>query len=103
MGWNKKVKLTDVSLKSPENLGAETLAKAASISSSARLWDIVRGLPYDVFIDRAWVDYTLSASGQIKWKQLLDYVMAPLMSCVCPITLCHSPLNQSRSNLSVLW
>lgn len=74
LGWHKKVKLSDVSFKSPKILGQETLASAASVSSSESLWQVVRGLPYDLFAEKAWLDNSLAASGQFKWTELLDYV-----------------------------
>ena len=74
LGWRKKVRLSEVSLRSPKILGEETLASAASISTSESLWQIVRGLPYDLFAEKAWLDNSLAASGQFKWTELLDYV-----------------------------
>lgn len=74
LGWRKKVKLTNVALVSPKILGQETLASVNSITSSANLWSIVRGTPYDIFAEKAWIDNSLSPSGQLKWAQLLDYV-----------------------------
>ena len=74
LGWGKKVRLSNVSLQSPKILGEETLASAASVSTSENLWQVVRGLPYDLFAEKAWLDNSLAASGQLKWSELLDYV-----------------------------
>ena len=85
LGWRKKVRLSNVSLQSPKILGEETLASAASVSTSESLWHILRGLSYDLFAEKAWLDNSLAASGQLKWTELLDYVRSREvhLNCVC--------------------
>ena len=74
LGWGKPVRLRGVRLASPSALGGDNLASADAVYSNISLWDIVRGQPHDVFVEKARVDATLADNGQLKWMQLLDYV-----------------------------
>lgn len=79
LGWRKPVKISGITLQAPAHLGGETLASVASLRTNARLWDIARFKPFDVIVSSPQIDCTLSASGKLKWAQLVDYVSFHLL------------------------
>ena len=77
LGWNKPIRLQGIKVKAPPTLGGNTLAEFPSISTTDRLWSIALGRGFDAFAPSPWIDCSLASSGQLKWKQLLDYVGSP--------------------------